>query len=175
MRYSHTNKRFNRLLRWMHAVLLLAWIPLGLFGLSAHADELKPETAAAFVRYVGATEARMADDLRLNQFLVVDRLPNSQRQEAYGELHRSQIYIQELYTQEDHHSIPIPNGLVHHWAGIMFIPNATLSEAIAVIEDYDNEPNIYKSEIHHSKLLEHNGNESKIYLSLLINRLLRSS
>jgi hypothetical protein len=69
----------------------LLWILPGLFGVSDYSDELKPETAAAFVRYIGATEARMADDIRLDQFLVVDRLPNSQRQEAYEQLHRGQI------------------------------------------------------------------------------------
>ena len=151
----------------MRAVLLLLWILLGLVGVSAHADELRPETSVAFERYIAATEARMDNDIRLNQFLVVDRLPDSQRQEAYDQLHRSQIYIEELHTQEDHHPFPIPNGLIHHWAGVMFIPNATLSETIAVIEDYDNETNIYKTEIRRSKLVEHNGNESKIYLQFV--------
>ena len=153
--------------RWIHTILLLLWILLGLVRLSAHADELKPETAAAFEQYIRATEARMDNDIGFNQFLVVDRLPGSQHQEAYDQLHKSQIYIEELHTQEDHHPFPIPNGLIHHWAGVIFIPNATLSETIAIVEDYDNEPNIYKPEIRRSKLVEHNGNESKIYLQFV--------
>src|SRR6202049_2160103 len=151
----------------MRTVLLLLWILPGLGAISAHAEEIKPETAAAFERYIGATEARMEIDIRLNQFLVVDRLPDSQRQEAYDQLHRNQIYIEELHTQEDHHPFPIPNGLIHHWAGVMFIPTATLSETIAVIEDYDNESTIYKPEIRRSKLVEHDGNGSKIYLQFV--------
>ena len=90
----------------MQTALLLLWILPGLVAISAHADELKPETAAAFERYIGATEARMDNDIRLNQFLVIDRLPDSQRQEAYDQLHRSQIYIEELHTEEDHHPFP---------------------------------------------------------------------
>jgi hypothetical protein len=151
----------------MQTVLLLLWILPGLVAITAHADELKPETAAAFERYIGVTEARMDNDIRLNQFLVVDRLPDSRRQEAYDQLHRNQTYIEELHVAEDHRPFPIPNGQIHHLAGVIFIPHATLSETIAVIEDYDNETNIYKPEIRRSKLVEHNGNESKIYLQFV--------
>jgi len=168
MRYSDTDKRPHHLLRWMvQIVLLLLWILPGLVAISAHADELKPETAAAFDRYIGATEARMDDDIRLNQFLVIDRLPDSQRQKAYDELHRSQIYIEELHTDEDNHAFPILNGQIHHWAGVTFIPNATLPETVAVIEDYDNETNTYNPEIRRAKLINRDGNESKIYLQFV--------
>ncbi len=136
----------------------------GLVGAPAHAAELKPETVAAFQRYIRATEAQMDDDLRNNQFLFIDRLPDAQRREAYEELQQGQVYISELHSEEDLHPIRIPNGLVHHWAGAIFIPKATLSDTIAVLNDYDNEPEIYKPEIRRSKLIEQNGNESKIYL-----------
>ncbi len=168
MRYSDTDKRLHHLVRWMEqTALLLLWILPGLVAISAHADELKPETAAAFERYIGATEARMDNDLRLNQFLVIDRLPDSLRQEAYDQIHRSQIHIEELLTEEDHHPFPIPNGQIHHWAGVTFIPKATLSETIAVIEDYDNETNTYSPEIRRAKLIERDGNDPKIYLQFV--------
>jgi hypothetical protein len=147
--------------------VLLLWILPGLVAISAHADELKPETSAAFDRYIGATEARMDNDVRLNQFLVIDRLPDSPRHEAYDQLHRSQIHIEELHTEEDNHPFPIPNGQIHHWAGVTFIPDATLSKTIAVIEDYDNETNTYSPEIRRAKLIERDGNESKIYLQFV--------
>ena len=56
-------------------VALIFWILNGLCGITTRAAQLKPETAAAFDRYVAATEARMNEDLQLNQFLVIDRLP----------------------------------------------------------------------------------------------------
>jgi hypothetical protein len=71
-----------------------------------------------------------------------------------------------LHTQEDHHPIRIPSGLVHHWVGVIFIPNATLSETDAVLNDYANEPEIYKPEVRRAKLIERNGNESKICIQL---------
>ncbi len=125
---------------------------------------MRPETAAAFDRYVRATESRMDDDSRLNQFLIVDGLPEGQRAQAYDQLRRGQSFIEELHTQEDHHPIPIPNGLIHHWVGVAFIPNATLAETIGVLSDYADEPAIYKPDIRRSKLLEQDGNHSKIFL-----------
>ena len=152
------------LTRPLQKLVLVFWILPGLAGISASASELKPETVAAFERYIGVTEARMDNDVRLNQFLVIDRLPELQRKEAYDQLQKGQVYIEELHTQEDHHPIPIPNGLIHHWAGVIFIPKATLAETEAVLRDYDNEPSIYKPQVHRAKLIAKNGNESKIYL-----------
>lgn len=138
----------------------------GLAGTSASAAQLKPETVAAFEHYAALTEARMDDDLRLNQFLVMDRLPDMQRKEAYEQLQQGQIYVEEMHTREDHHPIHIPSGLIHHWVGVIFIPKSTLSETEAVLNDYANEPEIYKPEVRRAKLIERNGNESKICIQL---------
>ena len=119
MRYSDTDKRLHHSVRWMEqTALLLLWILPGLVAISAHADELKPETAAAFERYIGATEARMDNDLRLNQFLVIDRLPDSLRQrDSRPNSSEPNSYRRIVSTEEDHHPFPIPNGQIHHWAG----------------------------------------------------------
>ncbi len=137
-----------------------------MFAIPLRAAELKPETVAAFERYVRITEAQMKDDLREDRFLIVDRLPESERRRVYAQLHQGQIFIQELHTQEDHLPIRIPSGLIHHWAGVIFIPNATLAEINAVLQDYENEPSIYKPEIRQAKLIEQDGNRSKIFLQL---------
>jgi hypothetical protein len=146
-------------------VLVLLILP-GLAGASAGAAQLKPETAAAFERYATLTEARMDDDLRLNRFLVMDNSPEAQRKEAYDQLQQGQIYIEELHTREDQHPIHIPSGMIHHWAGVIFIPKATLSETDAVLNDYANEPEIYKPEVRQAKLIERNGSKSKICIQL---------
>jgi hypothetical protein len=142
----------------------LFWVLGGLVGISAHAAEPKPETVAAFMRYIAATESRMDDGARLNQFLLVDRFPDLQRQEAYEQLQHGEVYIEELDTQDDHHAIHVPSGLIHHWAGVIFIPKATLSETNAVLQDYANEAVIYNPEIRRARLIEQNGNDSKIFL-----------
>ena len=164
MRQSQTHKRAHHLTRQLQKLVPVLLILPGLAGIPARAAEMKPETSAAFERYIAATEARMDDEVRLNQFLVIDRLPDLQRQKTYDQLQRGQVYIEELHTQQDQHLIYIPNGLIHHWVGLSFIPGATLSETIAVLQDYENEPNFYKPEIRRSKLIERDGNKSKVYL-----------
>jgi hypothetical protein len=156
--------RARRLFVPSQKIALGLLVLLGLAASSAHASQLKPETEAAFDRYVALAEARMDNDVRLNQFLVMDRLPDLQRKEAYNQLQNGQVYIEELHTQQEQHAILIPSGLIHHWVGVIFIPKATLTETNAVLQDYENETEIYKPEIHRAKLIERNGNVSKIFL-----------
>lgn len=111
---------------------------VGLLVAYAQAAELKANTAAAFDRYIRVTEAQHADDLRKGHFLVIDGLPHPAIQETYARLRQGQIYIDQLHTKEDGRLIPIPGGLVHHWVGVVFIPGATLSQVVAVLQDYDN-------------------------------------
>jgi hypothetical protein len=136
------------------------------FAGAAHASELKPETIAAFDRYVRVSEARMADQTRDNQFLIVDRLPDAQRRETYEKLRGGEIYIEEVHAEEEHHAIHVPSGMIHNWAGVIFIPKATLAEALAVLNDYDHEPSNYKPEVLKAKLIQRNGNESKVFEQL---------
>jgi hypothetical protein len=164
LRHSQTGKHTHNFATQLQELVLAFWILSALFGTSARASELKPETVAAFDRYIAATEARMGEDVRLNQFLVVDRLPDLQRKDAYNELQRGQAYIEELHTKLDDRPIHIPSGLIHHWVGVMFIPKGTLSDTLAVLNDYNGEPETYKPEIRRAKLIEQKGNQSKIYL-----------
>ena len=157
------HKASHRFRRPLQQVVLIFSILSGFFGSTVRATDLKPETVAAFERYIAATETQMDEDSRANQFLIVDRLHDIERQNAYDQLHQGQPYIEEMYTEEDHHPISIPKGLIHHWAGVIFIPKATLAETVAVLQDYDNQEKIYKPDLHQAKLIERNGNESKIF------------
>jgi hypothetical protein len=144
--------------------LTTAWVTGFLLVAPAFPAELKPATVAAFNHYVELREARMAEDLAEGRFLLIDRLPDARREQIYAQVRAGQMYIQELRAREDSKSIPVPSGLIHDWAGVAFIPGATLEQTLAVLEDYDNHKNIYKPSVRDSKLLEHNGNDFKVYL-----------
>src|ERR1035438_6088112 len=116
---------------WLLGILLSVGVT------AARATELKAETAAAFDRYVRAMEARMDEDTGRNQFLVVDRLPEPHRTEAYEQLKNGQVYIEAMSARENDRPIHISSGLIHHWAGVIFIPKATFDEVTAVLRDYD--------------------------------------
>jgi hypothetical protein len=146
------------------AMSLLRCFVVGLLVASAQATELKANTAAAFDRYIRATEAQHTDDLRNGHFLVIDRLPDTPQQETYARVRQGQVCIEQLHTKGEGRLIPIPGGLVHHWAGVVFIPGASLPQVLAVLQDYDNHKNVYEPDVRRSKLLERDGNEFKIYL-----------
>ena len=147
----------------MRTVLVALCILVYLGGRDVRATELKPDTAAAFDRYVHAMEVRMDEDTGRDQFLVVDRLPDARRTEAYEQLKNGQVYIEAMSAREGDRPIKAPSGLIHHWAGVIFIPKATFDEVEAVMRDYDCHEDTYKPQIRKSKLIERNGEESKIY------------
>ncbi len=146
----------------MELLLLLASILAGIAA-PAPAVELKAETAAAYDQYLHATEARMEDDVRADHFFAIDAIPEPRRRAIYSQLQRGEIFIEPLRMREDNESLHVPSGMVHHWAGIIFIPHATISDTLAVLEAYDNQ-DTYKPLIRHSKLIERNGEDSRIFL-----------
>src|SRR6202140_2099442 len=121
----------------MRTILVALCILLDLGGMAARATELKADTAAAFDRYVRAMEARMDEEVRLDQFLIIDRLPDARRTAAYEQLKNGQVYIEAMSAREGDRPIKAPSGLIHHWAGVIFIPRATFEEVEAVMRDYD--------------------------------------
>jgi len=153
-------------MRQITALLLVVWIAAGLLVPSAEGAELKSATVAAFDRYIRVTEARMEDDLREGHFFFVDRFPDNRRHAIDAQLLRGMVDIQRIQTLEKGRTIPIPSGMIHHWVGVIFVPNATLPQVRAVLEDYDEHEKFYKPDVRRSKLLERNGNESKTYLQL---------
>jgi hypothetical protein len=143
--------------------IAIFWVPIALAGTAARAADPKPETLAAFHRYVVAAEAQGNDPVGPDEFLFIDRLPHADRRGAYEQLRSGEVHIEEMDTEEDHHPIPIPGGLVHHWAGIIFIPRGTLAGVNAVLHDYDHQADIYKSDVRQSRLIERNGEHSKVF------------
>jgi hypothetical protein len=63
--------------------------------------------------------------------------------------------------------VKVPSGLIHDWIAAAFIPDATIQEIFAVIQDYDKHKNIYMPEVMDSKLIRRDDNDFQIYLRLL--------
>jgi hypothetical protein len=125
------------------------------------AAELTAGTIAAFDRYVSATEARMAP---AEPFLWVDGLPEARRRTALETLRRGEFVIEPLTTKENGRSIHVPDGLIHHWIGVVLAPGVTVDQAVALMQDYDHHGEIYKPNVVRSKLLGHSGDDFRLFL-----------
>lgn len=141
----------------MKTAAWLAW--LGLLP-CVRAAELKPETVAAFKRYIRAAEALR--DQRVSgrrSFLWADESPQRRRQARHGE-----AVVEPLVGQGD---LEVPGGLIHDWIGAVFIPGATLERVLTLVQDYDQHHAVYAPEVIASRTLWRDGNRFRVHLRLL--------
>jgi hypothetical protein len=126
--------------------------------------ELKPATLEAFTRYIAATEARINREVAHPEgFLYVDELDGTRRPQVFDELKRGGIFMDRLETRDAAgHEIEVPDGLLHHWIGDVFIPGASMREVLAFVQDYNHHQDYYP-EIVRSRLLSHDDDDFKIF------------
>lgn len=130
--------------------------------------ELKPATLEAFEKYVKATEARIDSELKSpSQYMYLDRLPETRRNTALAALKSGEVYMERLKTADQTgQEIKIPDGLIHHWLGVVFVPETTISQVLELVQDYDRHKDVYKPEVVRSKLMSRSGDDFKIFYRL---------
>jgi hypothetical protein len=133
----------------------------------ASAAELKPKTAAAFDKYVAATQKRFASELKPGgPFLYIDLLPSDERNRSYARLKNGEILIDKLTTKAPGVDKDVPDGMVHHWVALVFVPKVKLEHVLQVVKDYDHRAELYTPEVIASRLISHQGDDYKIFLRL---------
>jgi hypothetical protein len=159
MPYSMT-----QIYRLRFALLLLLF---ALAATPAGAADLKQKTATAFDRYVAATEARFASELRPGgTFLYIDAMNPDARRQAYDQLKNGEVLVEKLETKASGVTSDVPDGMVHHWVGLIFIPGVTLAKTLPVVKDYDRRAELYKPDVSASHTISHNGDDFKMFLRL---------
>ena len=108
-------------------------------------------------------------------FLRVDGLPEAQRKAALAALAKGEFVIDSLETTDAGRTIDVPDGLIHHWAGVVFVPGANVNQAVALLQDYDQHGVIYKPNVARSKLIERDGDRFKTYLRFFMKKFERAS
>ena len=151
-------------------ILLLAAI--GMLAISSSdlaAADLKPNTLKAFDRYVAAAEARMKrEESHPGDVLYIESLPKPDYEAAMATLKQGGVYVQQVHTRDAQgNRIDIPDGMIHHWVGDVFIPGKSVASALDVLRDYNDFKNIYKPEVIRSRLVKReDGDDYKVYLRL---------
>ena len=87
------------------------------------------------------------------QFLYMDSLPENERKAAQARLLEGDVIIEPMVTRENGKIIDIPNGMVHHWLAIGFLPGATRDQAMALAEDYGRYAELYAPDVQRAEIL----------------------
>jgi hypothetical protein len=131
----------------------------------AGAVDLRPDTVTAFDEYVKLTDARSNEELQRGTHLLwIDALPESDRMQAYEALKNGEVKVQRLETRENGQKIRCPGGMIHHWAGVVFIPGAKLQGVLRVLQDYDHQAEYYAPDVERSKIESHDDDHFLVFL-----------
>ena len=103
----------------------------------ANAIELQPATIKAWEEYVRDADQHMRERVGGAQpFLWTD-----ESAERIARVRRGEVVIEPAAGSGMR---SVPNGLIHHWVGAVFIPNAGIEGVFRVIHDYARYKDIYK-------------------------------
>ena len=81
----------------------------------------------------------------------VDESSEAQRRVQNGEL---------VITNHDPRKVP--QGLIHHWVGVMFVPNVSLDRVMQILNSYDRYSELYKPHIRRTSVVDRNGETVKL-------------
>ncbi len=128
---------------------------------SADAAELSQKTAAAFDKYVAVAERRIARETGAESFLWAETLGSTRRTDVLQRLRRGEIVVERLNLDG---SQTVPDALLHHWVGTVFVPGARVGDAVALMEDYNRHASLFGPNVTQSRLLERHGDTFKVFL-----------
>ena len=122
--------------------------------------QLNPKTLEAFDAYIRNTETEMEESLHGSRsFLWSQQAPDRAQALEHGQV------VAQFWSGEG--PVKVPNGLIHDWIAAAFIPDSSVQELLAVMQDYDNHKKTYQPEVIDSKLISRDGNDFRVYLRLL--------
>jgi hypothetical protein len=119
---------------------------------SLPAAELKQETLRAWDKYMQALEVERQNRITGNSpFLSVDESPDLRLR-----LERNEVVV------TNHDPRKVPQGMIHHWLGAVFIPNRTLDQAMGVLTNYEGYSEVYKQLLKSCSVLERDGDDIQL-------------
>jgi hypothetical protein len=140
------------------AMLITAFLAAGLAA--APAVTPTPETVRAFERYVGDAEAHIKSEESSPQSFLT--LPPGCPAPQKADLDRGELVVAPCGLP----TVDVPGGLIHHWAGAILIPHATVAQVLQIVQHYNNLPQYYAPVVMASRLIERQGDDFRVFLRL---------
>jgi putative flippase GtrA len=129
----------------------------------ATAADLKSETLKAWNAAVEETERRISAELSSDKgFLAMDFLDPQEAARERRAVLSGKIPIKQISTIKN---IKVPDGMIHHWRGSVFIPGVPLDFVLSRVKDPDLE-DTKQEDVLDSKVLERSPSGLKLYLKL---------
>ncbi len=135
------------------------WMVLAAGSESAALNDLLPGTVDAYLAYLQKVEAQVESRVRGERpFLWTDG----------SALRRERVRRGEVVIEQAEGGTPrdVPDGLVHDWAGAVFVEGATLDQTLAMLQDYDNHKRVFGPEVIDSKLISRDDHHFVVFLRL---------
>jgi hypothetical protein len=144
------------------AVVVVVMVLGSAAGLAA--AHLCPESVAAWNRYLSATEARIAGELKSPRgFLALDFAPGAAS--ARRALLAGEVVVEPMETTgAGGMPIEVPSAMVHHWRGAVLIPRMTVSRLVAELQQ--GAPATRQEDVLESKVLERRPGWMRVSLKL---------
>ena len=129
---------------------------LGVLALqiNANAAELHPETVAAWNQYISDAESNMNQRVGPGKtFLWSDEKPGRALSVRKGTF--------AVAPGHGSGSVAVPNGLIHHWVGAVFIPDTSLDQVVTVTRNYDRYKDYFNPEVTDSRVVAQSGDNDE--------------
>jgi hypothetical protein len=143
----------------VHARIPLLWMLLA--TVPCRAADLKPETSAAYDRYIKLVEAELAARSSPKNFLWLDSHPKEKTQ-----VWLSQSILEQRETLDHGEKIEIPDGVVQHWFGALYLETATLDRVRDMLPNFEGYKDWFKPQVIDSRLVKRDDNTFYGFLRL---------
>jgi hypothetical protein len=130
---------------------------------ASFAAQPSPATTGAYNEYLRRAEATMAEDYRPGGAFISRELvagPNTTAQLQTGDA------LIRCVAGCDSSGVAVPEGLIHDWVCVVFIPGASLQQVLAFVQDYNAAAANYAPNVTKSGLLARSGDFFRVFLQL---------
>jgi hypothetical protein len=125
---------------------------------------LRPETARGWDAYVRATEARIARELGHPQlFLATDFTSAVSSSRALARSGR--VGVAKVTAVGGEAAGVVPEGLVHHWRGLVLIPGTTIDAILARVAD-PRDGDLFQDDVVASRVIDRGPGSLRLFLRL---------